>query len=269
MDFDTRANVLSIEINDEWEEHIKELHRSNKGQIKDGILCQYGPLNSADKLKNFIDLGAKPISIVAFHNKFNQQLRDAFIIGAYFPSLAAACALGERILNHMILTLRDDYRNTPQYKTVYAKDSFDNWDVAIDTLEAWGILLPNVVGTFRDLSGDRNRALHFNPATDTNDRSLALDAIKRLSDIISNQFGGFGPQPWFIPNVPGISFIKKEAEDSPFIKHIYLPSCYKVGVRHTLDFKNDQFIVYDNHEYEDKEITDEEYRDMFLRSRGA
>ena len=269
MDFDTRANMLSMEINGNWEEHIKNLYRNNKEQIKDGILCEYGPLNSARKLKNFIDLGAKPISIVAFHNKFNHQLRTAFIMGSYYPALTAACALGERILNHMILILREDYRNTPQYKTVYGKDSFDNWNIAIDTLEAWSVMLPNVVESFRVLEEDRNRSLHFNPITDTNDRSLALDAIMKLNDIISNQFSGFGAQPWFIPDIPGLSFIKKEYESNPFINKVYIPSCQKVGPYHRLDFKDDRFIVIDDNIYEDKDITDDEYREMFMKGRGA
>jgi hypothetical protein len=269
MDFDTRANMLSIDINESWDDHIKNLYQSNKEQIKDGIYCEYGPLNSTRKLRNFIDLGAKPISIVAFHNNFNHQLRNAFIIGSYYPALTAACALGERILNHMILILRDDYKNTPQYKSVYSKESFDNWSIAIDTLEAWGVLTPSVKESFKALEEDRNRSLHFNPTTDTNDRSLALDAIKKLNDIISNQFSGFGAQPWFIPDIPGSSFIKKEYENHPFIKKVYIQSCHKVGPYHRLDFKEDKFFIIDENVYEDKEITDDEFREMFLKGRGA
>lgn len=56
---------------------------------------------------------------------------------ADYPALVGACALGERILNHLILDLRGAYAHTPEYKRVHRKDSFDDWRVPIDTLAAW------------------------------------------------------------------------------------------------------------------------------------
>jgi hypothetical protein len=73
---------------------------------------------------------------VAFHNVFFNQVRDSFVIGSYYPALTAACALGERILNHLVLGLRDSFRTAEEYKRVYRKDSFDNWMIPIDVLEA-------------------------------------------------------------------------------------------------------------------------------------
>ena len=61
-----------------------------------------------------------------------------------YPALTGACALGERILNYLILNLRDDFHSTPEYKQVYRKDSFDQWDAPINALASWGVLLPEV-----------------------------------------------------------------------------------------------------------------------------
>jgi len=265
FDFDSRPEYLKREILNEWDDKIKKQHRENKEKIEKRFIEQYGQNDSEVKIKNIKDLGNKPISILAFHNKFFNQIRSAFIMGAYYPALTAACALGERILNHLICTLREEFLSTPEYKKIYNKNSFDNWDLAIDTLKSWGVLLPEVAKIFRDLSELRHRSIHFNPDIDKNDRPLALQAINHLKDIIQKQFGAFGKQPWFIPGIKGASYIKKDAEKKPFIKHIYLPNCYLVGPKHTLEGELNILIVKDDHQYEDLEITDEQFRDLINR----
>jgi hypothetical protein len=151
---------------------------------------------------------------------------------------------------------------------VYDKESFDNWDLALNTLEAWGVLLPEVVSLYKNLAAIRNqKAIHFNPETDMNDRSYALEAIHILRDIIQRQFSGFGTQPWFIPKIPGCSFIKKEAEALPFIREVYVPNCVLVGPYHKVDSVFDgvnyRLVVKDDYPYEDCEITDEEFAQLY------
>ena len=91
----------------------------------------------------------------------------------------------------------------------YNKDSFDNWDTAIDALASWDVLLPEVTDEFRTLKEMRKKSLHFQPQVDTTDRELALESIKSLSAIIGNQFSAFGLQPWFIKSIPGEIYIKR------------------------------------------------------------
>src|ERR1017187_3740378 len=201
FDFDTRVHMLTREIQDHWDEQVKEQHKQNREQIERGLVWQFGESAADQKRQNFTDLGPKPLSILAFHNKFFEQVRVSFVMGAYYPALTASCALGERILNHLVLILRDDFKSTPEYKRVYNKDSFDTWDTAIDILAAWDVLLPAVVLEFRKLRDRRNETIHFRPQVDENDRALALDAIRTLSSILGNQFCAFGPQPWFITDI--------------------------------------------------------------------
>ena len=68
------------------------------------------------------------------------------------------------------------------------------------TLES--CLLPDVVENFNILKEMRNYSIHFHPETDKNDRSFALQAIKCMGKIISNQFSSFA-QPWFITDILG------------------------------------------------------------------
>ena len=248
FDFDTRATLLNLSIEE-----------SNKRLIRVGLLCQFGVADGDEKIKDFTEIGPAPVSVLAFHNKFMLQLRCAFTIGSYYPALTAACALGERILNHLILGLREHYKATPEYKNIYRKQSFDNWDMPITALANWGVLLPDVVKEFGRLRDIRNRTIHFHPDTDTNDRELALNAISSLTQIINGQFGAIGPLPWFIPNTHGTAYIKRSYEDVPFIKLVYLPNCQLVGPLNELEHRGDQWIVKDDHAYPDQEVTDEQF----------
>ena len=144
IDFDSRAVSLTREINPDWEQEVQELHRKNKSSVQQSIICEYGAIGYEQKIIDFRDAGIIPFSVISFHNRFFKQVRDSFVIGAYYPALTSACALGERILNHLILGLRDSFRASPEYKQVYRKDSFDNWAIAIDILEAWSIWVPGI-----------------------------------------------------------------------------------------------------------------------------
>lgn len=271
-DFDTRANILELKIEDGWEDHIKEMWRKNKEGVKRGLLLQFGFEDADQKLKNFVDLGPKPFSVLAYHNRFAEQARNSFVVGAYYPALTGACALGERILNHLVLGLREDFRGTPEYKKVYRKKSFDNWELPIGTLEAWGVLVPKAVAAFRTLRDVRNRrAIHFDPSTDTNDREYALDAVRSLNEIVAEQFGTSEPAPWFISGAKGgVGFIKKDLEADPFVKLVYLPKALPVGPEHYLENGADGgWLVHDQDGYEDEEISDSEFVELFENATEA
>lgn len=263
MDFDTRAMFLKQEIGTNWSPEIKAQWKRSKEQIIQGVGAEFGAIRLHEKVQNFTDLGPAPPSLIAFHNRFFRQIRDAFTFGAFYPALTATCALTERVLNHLILLLREEYRATDQYKHVYRKDSFDNWDLAIETLESWDVLLPNVARAFRELRDIRNRTLHFDPEIQGNDRPLAQDAIGKLMEIISGQFSAFGTQPWYIEGTRGACFVKRSFENFPFVAKVVLPNCRAVGPLHLLDHGPNGWIVLDDHDYGVREVTDEEFRELF------
>jgi hypothetical protein len=108
-----RVRTLIDAIHESWEDNVKEMHYQNRRNTEQELIHEYGEFAADDKKHNFIELGVKPFSIVAFHNKFFEQIRTAFVMGAYDPALTGACSLGERILNHLILLLRDDLNQHP------------------------------------------------------------------------------------------------------------------------------------------------------------
>ncbi|WP_159881699.1 hypothetical protein [Paenibacillus puerhi] len=264
MAFDSRAMILNTEIKDDWTEDIKLQWQQNKNTITEGVQYQYGNHNFQNKLENFKEFGPIPFSIIAYHNKFFDQIRNAYVVGSYYPALTATCSLGERILNHLIITLRDDFRKTPQYKDVYSKNSFDNWDRAIKILNEWNVLLPDVISLFHQLKDLRNFSIHFNPNTEAEDKKYALNGIQILKRIIELQFGIGGQplRPWFINTIPGAFYVTKEAEEWPFVKRVILPSCVQVGYKHRLEISGNLFKVIDDNQYDDKEISDDEFKDL-------
>lgn len=264
FDFDTRAVLLNTKIEESWEESIKHQWVANKSSITEGLKRQFGEIDHQRKVQNFTDLGVKPFSIIAHHNSLFAQVRNAFVIGAYYPALTGACALGERILNHLVIDLRDCFRETQEYKHVHRKKSFDDWKLAVQTLAAWDVLLDEVKQEFEKLEKLRHRSIHFSPETYPNLRADALAASIHIREIVGTQFGVFGTQPWFIEGVMGASFIKKEFQSRPFISKCYLAQSPFVGIRNAIEFDQSGHAKFlDIHDYGDGQMTDEEFRDAF------
>ncbi len=269
FEIDGRTQILTLEIREDWAPDVQAVWRNNKDQLKQELIHTYGEARSEDIIKNLVDLGPKPFSILSFHNKFLDQCREAFVASAYYPALTGTGALGERILNHLILSLKADFQGTPEYRRVHGKKSFDNWTKVIEILVSWDALLPHIAGKYEELAKLRHRSIHFDPDTDTNDRPLALKAILLLQEIIQGQFGALGEQPWFIPDTPGESYINRSWQEKPFIRKIYLPNSYLVGPRHTIETENRNVFVHDEYEYAKVDISDDEFRQMRISEKQA
>lgn len=258
--FDARSHLIVDEISADWEPNIRAQHWSNRLHILDWLKHEFGEDNLGEKVADFGLLGPEPFSVVAYHNVFFRQVRRAFVIGSHYPALVGCCALGERILNHLIHEFREDFRNTPEYKQVYDKESFDDWNKAIDVLEAWGLLLPDVVTDYRALRKRRNNAIHFRPETSTRAREMALDAIQVLGRIIEGQFGSIGTKPWYF-NTPGETYIKGEAESWAFVAKMLVPAGLHVGPKYTLKYNQElaTWAIDDIGDVGAAEGTDEEF----------
>lgn len=263
MDFDSRALSFD-EVEEHWETEVKESHHANRERAKQGLIAQFGEHAIDAKIENFVAIGTKPMSVLAYHTAFFEQVRNAFVMGQYYPALVGACALGERILNHLILDMRPFFIATPEYRRVYRKSSFDNWDVPIDTLEAWDILLPEAVTEFRALKLLRHRSIHFNPSTYATLRDDALAAILHMRTIIEQQFGSFAVRPWFIPGALGHVFIRKSFETHPFVATYFLPRCPFVGPLFGMGLaESGGWEVYDAPDYGDGQCSDEEFAQRY------
>lgn len=263
LEFDFTANLLLHKIGEDTDEETKVWHQEQIERVRKRMEYRYGSDNLDEKVQNLQDIGAQAMSVISFHNNFYRQARHAFIVGVYYPALTATCALGERILNELVLALRSYYPTPMDHPEIATHKSFANWTLMIDALEGWGILLSDVTEAFRALTKTRHRTLHFNPVSQDEVRVLAVDAIQRMNLIIHRQFGILGLQPWFIPGIRGASYIAKSWEDSPYVETFLLPHSALVGPRHQLNISEDMFMVtVQDEQYDERELTDEEFRDM-------
>lgn len=267
VDFDTRANMLNTEIQDSWKPEVKAQWQENHRLIREGLIHQFGVESYQTKIDNFVYLGSAPISLISFHNSFLRQCRNAFVVGSYYPALVSACTLGERILNRLMISLRNHFKNTPEYKKIHRKKSFDDWKIAIQTLEGWNVLLPNVTTKFEQLEKLRHRSIHFNPEIETDVREPAGEAVILLQEIVKEQFSALGPQPWYINGTPGGAYVKKEYEEHPFVREVVLPNCELVGPNHRLEHRSQGWVLHDSDEYSNKEVSDEEFARMISGQR--
>lgn len=268
-DFDVRVNSLSIEVLPDWEPHIIEQWETIKASIRSGLKAEFGSHASERKEENFVAIGQLSMSIISYHNGLHRQVRNAFVLGSYYPALVGACALGERVLNHLILDLREFYVATPEYRKVARKQSFDNWTVAIDALEAWGVLLPEAVVHYRALAKLRNRSVHFDPGTYGRLRDDALAAVIAIRDILDLQFSTFAVRPWFIPDGVGTCFIAKAYETDPFVRTYFIPNCFFVGPYHLIHSVEPELVVADKDDYGAGSWSDEEFQALFKTRQPA
>jgi len=266
-DFDFRINSIN-HIEKAYEKNPStKLKQEYKSLIAE-LMLQYGNYRFRNKLQNLKDIGAKNLSILLYHNNFIEQIRDSFINENYYPALTSSCALGERILNHLIIDLRESYKENPEYEKVKDQKSFSNWKLMIEVLSNWDILLPEVIDNFKKLETLRHKSIHFNQKLVSNLRQYALDSLNYIQKIVSSQFSAFGNEPWFITSVPGEIYLKHDWLEKPFIKKYYIPNSILVGYRYKI-LNLSPVKVDDNFKYEDTFITDEEfakYRKEYLKN---
>lgn len=263
MTFDTREVMLSTTIEDGWEPRVKELWRENKRVVREGLLHDYGVANGGRKIEDFIALGPAPWSVTAMHNEVMRAVRDAFVAGAYYPALLGAAGLGERILNQLVLELRDDYQDHPQTRRVAKKSSIDDWTASIEALRGWGVLAPTAVSKYKRLHRLRIAAVHYvTPTLDQTARAEALEAIRLLQEIVQEVFSPHTGEH-YIEGTAGVFFVRLEAKSLPFVRRFLVPASTLVSPHHELDFQSRPPRVLDDANYATDQgidsLTDEEF----------
>lgn len=258
--FDARSNSLDTENEEgEYEPLIREQWRLNRLQIVGGLASEFGTDNLARKVTDFRALGAMPFSVIGLHNLFLRQIRDSFSTGAYYPALVGAGALGERILNQLIIALREHYLDHPSTTAEIAVDkSFTNWKKCINALEGWGVVSGELARRYKRLSRLRHRAVHYNTALDQTDaRTDALEAIMYLQDIVAELFQPLGGPPRFIAGTSGHTFLSSDAETQPLIRTFFISSSVLVSPRFEMEFDSESpgmlsVRVFDDEKYGDR-----------------
>ncbi len=189
-----------------------------------GLRKQWGDFNFEAKLDRFKRLDLAYLGIPEEYYDLLQPIVSSYYCGYYYPAMTSAGALGERILNRLLLKTRDYFKQSPHYKKIYRKDSFDQWDQPIRILKDWGVISNEVAELFTELKQFRNDAIHYNDSYDFEENSHK--AVKLLVEIIDAQFNYHTRTDLFwVYNVEGEIWLRSEFIENPFVKEFILPHC--------------------------------------------
>lgn len=233
-----------------------------KKELESSIKAGYGEFNFDKKFKRYMALEKPVLSIVGEHSALLEDIGNAYISGNLYSALTGACCLGERIFNDIIFKVMDDFKSSTHYKNVYNKGSIIDWDFAIQILDDWGILDPEVAKKYRRLARLRNESVHYQKKSQDLE-AMSLEAINIINFIILRLFGIDQHRKDILIyfEVPGELFIKKVAEKNPLAKAYYLPCAVLVGPQYEMEYDaaSGKFRVLDSHPYDKTEISDAEF----------
>jgi len=224
------------------------------------LRIKYGDNNFDEKLERYLELETGNIRLVTEYYQILHEAEDAYVCGYYYPVLTASCCLGEEIFNSLILRLREYYKRSETYKKVYRKDRIQDWDLAIGVLQDWNIIDDHLAGIYDKLHKVRIDAVHLKVVRDF--RAEALFALQQIMEITDALFGLRKDIFFWVPGEP---YIRKDKEEEPIVKEFFIPNCRLLGYKHSVlslrPSSRGVGIKFDDpYEYEDREISDEEFR---------
>mgnify|MGYP001599004465 FL=1 len=201
-----------------------------------------------------------PLRVITEYHDLLQEIEDSFMYGLYYPALTSSCCLGERIFNILILRLRDYYKTSEHYKRIYRKESFDDWSKSVGILWDWRVIASDDIKIkYEELKSIRHEVIHFNKLEDI--EAKALNALRIIYDI-TTYFFAVGHRDDIYFWTPGEIYVKKVAEQNPFVREMIIPHCILTGYGHRIETVNGHHILRDEAAYECKEISDEEFIEL-------
>ncbi len=78
-------------------------------------------------------------------------------------------------------------KHHPDYKKVYSKQGFPDWDFAVQVLLDWKVISAEVADSFLELKKFRNDAIHYNDGYDFQINTKT--AVVLMAKIVEKQFG--------------------------------------------------------------------------------
>ncbi|MCD6328484.1 hypothetical protein J7M28_13155 [bacterium] len=231
-----------------------------------------------------------------------EETRDSFISGRYYSAAVAAVCLAERLLNDLVLRLRDYMRERtdvapPEDKSdrarafsnleslraqkkiskrdfqqirpilepqadIWTGESFTNWKFMCDHLKAWEVINQTTVKKFGELHEIRKLVHYRKEWRDA--PKLAKTALNAFGKIVFSLFD-VGKRPDIFNCFQGIFCVRKSMEKDPFVREFIIRPgyCELVGYKHNVvSAKDGSTRILDDYEYPDAEISDDEFSQL-------
>jgi hypothetical protein len=211
--FDTRVSVFN--------QGVAEEHKTN---LSENLRQKWGNLDFETKLGRFRELNISYLGIPDEYYELLGQIVDCYCCGYFYPAMTSAGALGERILNRLLMKTRHHFKSTDEYKAIHRKRSFDNWDKPISILKGWDIISVDVAEAFEKLKVYRNDSIHYKEGYAFEENTHA--AITELAKVIDLQFNYVKREDLFwVFDVPGEIWLRSSKLTNPFVQEFVLPHC--------------------------------------------
>jgi len=245
---DTQRNILNVPGLSDTQREIQI------NQFREQVRFFHGEADLEGKLERWLKVAPPALCTPVAYHELLRETEKAYIGGDFYPALTAACCIGERILNELLISLREDHRSSPHYKKIYRIESIDNWPQAIEILKDWGCINEKVAINFTALLQLRNPSIHYGNITGREHDSLK--SLNLIYEITNDLFGMSHPRYFW---GPGEMYVKKEYESDPLTKVFILPSCFLVGHKYEIRDVEGVATIFDNFDYPDREISDDEF----------
>lgn len=198
--------------------------RRSEDKIVSGLIDDWGKLNFEKKLDRFKHLSISLLGIPEEYYNLLWDVVSVYCCGRFYPAMTSAGALGERILNRLILRTKKYYKSSKHFKYIYNKNSFDNWKKMINILLEWDIISSEIGRTFTRLLQFRKDSIHYSDGYDFEINSH--DAVLAIVEIINGQFNYLRRQDLFwVFDVPGEILVRSDKVEDAFVKEFVLPYC--------------------------------------------
>ncbi len=139
------------------------------------------------KFQRWKQIDYPPLGLIDEYPAKITQIINSFSMGYSYPAVTSACCLAERILNRLILRCRNHFKSHPEYKKIYRKDSFDDWERMLFLIEDWDLIPKKAIKLFRELMPIRHQSIHYNESYDFD--SVALVVVNKLIAAVTEVFG--------------------------------------------------------------------------------
>jgi len=187
------------------------------------------------KLERWKNIAYPPLGIIDEYPAKISQIVRTYAMGDAYVAVTSSCCLAERILNRLVLRCRDYFKAHPDYKRIYRKDSFDNWDVMLQLIEEWAVIPTRAIEVFQELKPIRNDTIHYSDGYDF--EAVAERTVNAIVEAIATVFGVMNRQDLYLVfDVPGEVWVRSTAESLPFVKEFVLPFCYRAHAVHDVIF---------------------------------
>jgi len=203
-------------------------------KIEEQLKTELGSIDFIKKFERWKTIDYPPIGLIDEYQYKIQQIINTYCMGYFYPAVTSACCLAERILNRLVIKTRDYFKSHPEYKKIYRKSSFDDWEKMLCLISDWQLVPENAVNLFRNLMPIRHESIHYNENYDF--ESIAPVAINNLIAAIIEIFGVENRKDiYLVFDVPGEIWVRSAVENQPFVMEFIRPHCYYAHAIHDID----------------------------------